>query len=60
MEYPSMTEGDVLPNKVEINLYMLCPLVLYRIVGKIYCTDVITVDDSGLTGWSVKLYQQLP
>ena len=39
-------EGDVLTDKVEINLYMLRPLMLNRVGGKIYCTDIVAVHHS--------------
>jgi hypothetical protein len=37
------SKGDKLMNKVEINLDMLCPLMLYGVCAKIYDTDVITI-----------------
>jgi hypothetical protein len=40
-----MSQGNLLPNKVEIDLNMLRPLVLHRVTGKIYRTDIIAVDN---------------
>jgi hypothetical protein len=39
-----MAEGNFLSNKVEIDLYMLCSLMLHWIAGEINYTDVITID----------------
>ena len=50
-----MTEGDPLPNKVEINLKMLRSLMLHRVAGEIHSTDIITVDQGGTTKWVAKL-----
>ena len=44
---PNMTEGGLLSNKVEIDLNMLCPLMLYQITGEIYNTDVVTEGNHG-------------
>ena len=46
MENTNIPEGDTLMDKVEINLDMLHPLMLNRVGGKIYCTDIVTVDHS--------------
>ena len=52
-----MAEGDPLPNKVEINLNMLCPLMLHWVAREIHSTDVITVDQSGTTRRVTKVYE---
>lgn len=57
MKNPNVTEGDLLSNKMEINLYMFCSLMLHWIAGEIYCTDVITIDQSGSARRAVKLEQ---
>ena len=38
------TERHAITNKVEINLYMLGPLVLHRVGGHVHGTDVITIN----------------
>ena len=44
MKNPSVSEGDLLSDKVEIDLNMLHPLMLHWIAGEIYSTDVVTID----------------
>ena len=44
MENPNLTEGDTLPNKVEINLNVLCALMLDRIGGEVDNTDIIAIN----------------
>lgn len=44
MEYPNIYNGDTLTNKVEINLYTLCLLMLNWIGGQIGNTHVVTID----------------
>ena len=59
MEYPNMTEGDPLTNKMEINLNMLCPLMLYGVAGEVNNTNVITINQSGTARRVAKLHEQL-
>jgi hypothetical protein len=47
MKDSNMTEGNLLSNKVEIDLNMLRPLMLHWIAGEIYSTDVVTIDQGG-------------
>jgi hypothetical protein len=44
MEVAYLIDGDLLTNEVEINLNMLCALVLYRVGGEADDIDVVTVD----------------
>jgi hypothetical protein len=55
MKNSNMTEGDLLSNKMEIDLNMLRPLMLHRIVGEIYSTDIVTIDQGGTARWMAKL-----
>jgi hypothetical protein len=55
MKYSNMTEGDLLSNKMEIDLNMLRPLMLHWIAGEIYDTDVVTIYQGGTTKWVAKL-----
>jgi hypothetical protein len=57
MKNPSMTKGNFLSNKVEINLNMLCSLMLHWVARDIYDTDVITINHGGLARRVVKLNQ---
>jgi hypothetical protein len=59
MKNPSMTKGNLLPNKVEINLNMLRSLMLHWVAGEIHSTDVITIDHCGSARRVIKLNQQL-
>jgi hypothetical protein len=49
MENSNVTEGDLLSNKMEIDLNVLCLLMLHGIAGEVHSTDVITVDQGGTT-----------
>jgi hypothetical protein len=44
MQNPNLTEGDTLPNKVEINLNVLHALMLDQIGGEVDNTDVVTIN----------------
>jgi hypothetical protein len=44
MEVAYLIDGDLLTNEVEINLNMLCALVLYRVGGEVDDIDIVTVD----------------
>jgi hypothetical protein len=47
MENPNLTEGDTLPNKVEINLNVLRALMLDQIGGEVDSTNVVTINQGG-------------
>jgi hypothetical protein len=52
MKNLNVTEGDLHSNQMEIDLNMLRPLMLYKIAGEVYSTDVVTVDQGGTaSGW---------
>jgi hypothetical protein len=59
MKNPNVTEGNLLSNKMEVNLNMLRPLMLHWIAGEVYSTDVVTVDQGGTERWVAKLKKQL-
>ena len=59
MDNSNVTEGDLLSNEVEIDLNMFCLLMLYRIAGKIYNTNAVTIDQSGTARRVLKLEKQL-
>ena len=56
---PNVTEGNLLSNKVEIDLNVLRPLMLYWIAGEIDSTDIIAIDQSGTARRALKLKEQL-
>jgi hypothetical protein len=47
MKNSNVTEGDLLLNKMEIDLNMFRLLMLHRIAGEVYSTDVVTIDQGG-------------
>jgi hypothetical protein len=55
MKNPNMTKGDLLSNKMEIDLNVLRPLMLHWITGEVYSTDVVTVDQGGTARRVAKL-----
>jgi hypothetical protein len=55
MQNPNLTEGDTLPNKVEINLNMLRAFMLDQIGGEVDSTDIVTINQSGTTEMVAKL-----
>ena len=57
MKYPNVAEGDPLPNKMEINLNVLYPLMLNRVAKEINMTNIVTVDQCGTTRRVAKLYE---
>jgi hypothetical protein len=59
MQYSELAEGDPLPNKVEINLNVLCALMLDWVAGEIYSTDVVTVGQGGTARWVAKIKKKL-
>jgi hypothetical protein len=48
VEYMNVPDGNVLVDKVRINLNMLGALVLNGIGGEVDGADIVTVDQSGL------------
>ena len=46
MENSHSSKGHSLPNKMEIDLHMLGPLVMNWICGQIHGTDVVTINKS--------------
>jgi len=54
-----MTEGDLLSNKMEINLNMLGPLMLHWVAEEIYSTDIVAIDQGGTARGVAKLKKQL-
>ena len=59
MENSSFSKCNTLPDEVQVNFDMLCPLMLHRVGGEVNCTDVVAEDDSCLTGRSMKLKKKL-
>jgi hypothetical protein len=54
-----MADGDILSNKVEINLHMLDVLMLNGVGGEVDGTDVVTVNQRALRQQTLELMEQL-
>jgi hypothetical protein len=48
MQDADITDGNTFPDKVEVDLNMLCALVLNGVGGEVDGTNVVTVDESAL------------
>jgi hypothetical protein len=48
MQGVDITNGNAFPNEVEVDLDMLCTLVLNRVGGEVDGTDIVIVDESAL------------
>jgi len=59
MKYANVTNNNPFSHEVEINLDMLCALMLNRIGGEVNSTDIVTVDQSRLGQRAMKLLKQL-
>jgi hypothetical protein len=59
MKNSNVTEGNLLSNKVEIDLNVLRPLMLHWITGEIDSTDIIAIDQSSTARGTLKLKEQL-
>jgi hypothetical protein len=46
MEDADLTDGNLLSNKMKINLHMLCALMLNGVGGEVHGADVVVVDES--------------
>jgi hypothetical protein len=55
-----ITDGNAFSNEVEIDLDILCTLVLNRIGGEVDGTDVTAVDESALRQRSMELMEEEP
>ena len=45
MEYPNIADGDSVAHEVQVDLHVLCPLVLDGVGGEIHGADVVAVDE---------------
>jgi hypothetical protein len=60
MEDVDLTDGDLLSNKMEINLHMLGVLILNGVGGEVNGTDIVTVDMDAPRRRALELIEQLP
>jgi hypothetical protein len=54
-----VAEGDLLSNKVEVNLNMFRPLMLHGVAGEINNTDIVAIDQGSMAKRVAKLKKQL-
>ena len=59
MKNSKITNGNPLPNEVEINLNMLGSLMLNRVGGHVDSADVVTIHQRSSAKWGMKLLKQL-
>jgi hypothetical protein len=55
MKDANITKSHTFPNKVDVNLHMFSALMLDRVLGHVNGADIITIYESRLVQWSVKL-----
>jgi hypothetical protein len=60
VEDPNSTGGDIITDEVEIDLYMLGPLVLHGVGGEVDRADVVAVDQRAPGEGTVNLGEELP
>ena len=59
MEDPNIADSDPVANEVQVDLYMLHPLMLNGVGGEIHGVDVVAVDERALREWVMELRQEL-
>jgi hypothetical protein len=59
MEDVDLTDGNLLSDKMKINLHMLGALMLNGVGGEVHGADVVVVDKGALRRWGLKLVEQL-
>lgn len=59
MEDLNRVDGDLLLDKMEINLDMHGRLVLHQVGGEVDRTDIVIVNQGGLRRWRVELMEEL-
>jgi hypothetical protein len=59
MEDADLTNGNILSDKMKINLHMLRALMLNGVGGEVHGADVVVVDESAARWQSLELMQEL-
>jgi hypothetical protein len=59
MEDADFTDGNLLSDKMKINLHMLSALMLNGVGGEVHGTNIVAVDKCALRRWSLELVEQL-
>jgi hypothetical protein len=59
MEDADLTDGNLLSDKMKINLHMLGALMLNGVGGEVHGADTIAVDKCAPRRWGLELVEQL-
>jgi hypothetical protein len=59
MDDADLADGNLLSDKMKINLHMLSALMLNRVGEEVHDADVVTVDKGAPRRWGLKLVEQL-
>jgi hypothetical protein len=59
MEDADLTDGNLLSDKMKINLHMLGALMLNGVGGEVHDADIVTVDKCALRRRGLELVEQL-
>jgi hypothetical protein len=59
MEGMDLTDGDILSNKMEIDLYMLSALMLNEVGGEVHDDDIVIVDKRALKRRTLEFMEKL-
>jgi hypothetical protein len=59
MEGTDLTDGNLLSDKIKINLHMFGALMLNGVGGEVHGTDIVVVDKCAPRRWSLELVEQL-
>jgi hypothetical protein len=54
-----LTDGNLLLDKMKINLHMFCALMLNMVGGEVHGADIIVVDKGAPRRWGLELVEQL-
>ena len=60
MQYTDVTNSHLVTDKVNVQLNVLDPLMLYRVAGKIGDRDVVNVDNRHPLELTMKLKKKIP
>jgi hypothetical protein len=59
MQNFDLTKCNFIPDEMDVNFNVLCPLMMYQIVCQVGCTDVVTKHQRGSLRWMPQLSKKL-